>query len=436
MPTRLLLPAFLALILLALPVSAGAAEYVPGQVIVKYRNGTAPVERSNLQRAAGTAVERKLPGGSQQLQIDDGASVGQTVRELRSDPNVAYAVPNYRAHASQYTPDDRSLNRQWNMIGPFGIGMPEAWQMAIDRGVPGGRGATVAVLDSGVAYENRGRFRRAPDFHRSTFLKGYDFVGRDSHPNDVFGHGTHVAGTIAQATNNRLGTAGIAYRARIMPLRVLDSEGSGDSVAIARGIRYAAKRRVDVINLSLEFPTGVRAGEIPDVLSALRYARSKGVTVVAAAGNQADAAVAYPARASSVIAVGATTATGCEAEYSNAGTDLDVVAPGGGVDAPNADDPWDAVHCRPDLPGRSILQQTFTRGVRHFGLPSGYEGTSMASPHVAGIVALLIATKRLGRHPDPAQVEAHLEATATDAGPPGFDDRYGWGIVNAANALR
>jgi serine protease len=160
------------------------------------------------------------------------------------------------------------------------------------------------------------------------------------------------------------------------------------------------------------------------------------VIVVAAAGNQADAAVAYPARASSVIAVGATTATGCEAEYSNAGTDLDVVAPGGGVDAPNADDPWDAQHCRPDLRGRSILQETFTRGIRRFGLPGGYEGTSMASPHVAAIVALLIATKRLGPHPSPAAVETHLEQTATDAGPPGFDDRYGWGIVNAANALR
>ena len=92
--------------------------------------------------------------------------------------------------------------------------------------------------------------------------------------------------------------------------------------------------------------------------------------------------------------------------------------------------------CRPDEPGRSILQQTFTRGVRHFGLPGGYEGTSMASPHVTGIIALLIATKRLGRHPDPRVVEEHLERTATDLGPPGFDDRYGWGLVSAPAALR
>jgi serine protease len=435
MPTRLLLAAALALTLLAAPAAAEAAEYVPSQVIVKYRAGTPESVRAELESLAGTDTRRELAGGSEQLAIEDGESVHATLDELRGDPNVAYAVPNFKAHASAL-PNDPGLRRQWNFLGPFGLGMEEAWDLAIQRGAPGGRGALVALLDSGVAYERRGRYRRAPDLRRSTFVKGYDFVGRDRHPNDVFGHGTHVAGTIAQATNNGIGTAGIAYRARIMPLRVLDWKGSGDSVAISRAIRYAARRGADVINLSLEFPSEVRAAEIPDVLGALRYAQRKGVTVVAAAGNQADAAVAYPARASSVIAVGATTADGCEAEYSNAGNDLDVVAPGGGIDAPNDDNPWDFDHCRPDDPGRSIYQQTFTRGVKRFGLPGGYEGTSMASPHVTGIVALLIATKRLGAHPDPAAVKAHLEQTATDLGPPGFDDRYGYGLVNAANALR
>jgi serine protease len=435
MPKRLLSAAATALTLLLAPAAAEAASYVPGQVIVKYRNGTAEPVRERLEDLSGTETRRALAGGSEQLAIDDGATVSETVAQLRKDPNVAYAVPNFKAQAAE-VPNDPGLRRQWNFLDEFGIGMEEAWSLAIQRGAPGGRGAVVALLDSGVAYERRGRYRRAPDLRRSTFVKGYDFVGHDRHPDDVFGHGTHVAGTIAQTTNNNLGTAGIAYRARIMPLRVLDWKGSGDSVAISRAIRYAARRGADVINLSLEFPSEVRASEIPDVLGALRYARQRGVTVVAAAGNQADGAVAYPARASSVIAVGATTANGCEAEYSNAGDDLDVVAPGGGIDAPNDDNPWDAAHCRPDEPGRSIFQQTFTRGVTHFGLPGGYEGTSMASPHVTGIIALLMATKRLGRHPDPSLVEAHLEQTASDLGPPGFDDRYGWGLVNAAAALR
>ncbi|HEU0025294.1 MAG TPA: S8 family serine peptidase [Thermoleophilaceae bacterium] len=435
MPTRLPLAAALALTLLAAPATARAADYVPGEVIVKYRDGTSASTETLVEEQVGTDAQRALPGGSEQLAIGDGESVRAAVAELRRDPNVLYAVPNYKARAAAL-PDDPGLRKQWNFIGSFGIGMAEAWELARQRGAPGGRGALVAVLDSGVAYQRRGRYRRAPDLRRATFVKGYDFVGHDKHPNDVFGHGTHVAGTIAQATDNGIATAGIAYRARILPLRVLDWKGSGDSAAIARAIRYATRRGADVINLSLEFPTEVRAQEIPDVLSALRYARARGVTVVAAAGNQADAAVAYPARASSVIAVGATTASGCEAEYSNAGADLDVVAPGGGIDAPNDDNPWDAEHCRPDEPGRSIYQQTFIRGVRRFGLPSGYEGTSMASPHVSGIAALLLATKRLGRNPSPALVKAHLEQTATDAGPPGFDDRYGHGLVNAAAALR
>ncbi len=166
-----------------------------------------------------------------------------------------------------------------------------------------------------------------------TFVKPYDFIDDDRHPDDDFGHGTHVAGTLASATNNRRGVAGIAYGAKLMPLRVLDSQGYGDSAAIARAIRYATRHHADVINLSLEFDMDVRAAEIPDVIRAIRYAHARGVVVVAAAGNTYDPIqVAYPARSSVVIAVGATTYNGCQADYSNQGRGLDVMAPGGGAD--------------------------------------------------------------------------------------------------------
>jgi serine protease len=432
MPIRLL-PLIAALLLLpALPAGAGAADYVPDEVIVRYVDGTGGGVAASVAAGAGAETVAGLPGGSEQLQIEDGDSVRETIAELREDPNVAYAVPNWVARAAA-TPNDPAFRLQWNLSGEYGVNVLEAWSLAESLGAPGGRGAVVAVLDSGVAYERFGRYRRAPDLRRSTFVRPYDFIGKDRHPNDVFGHGTHVSGTIAQTTNNRLGTAGIAYNAKIMPLRVLDANGEGDSAAIARAIRYAARHRADVINLSLEFPAEVRAAEIPDVLSALRYAHRRGVVVVAAAGNQADIAVAYPARAQSVIAVGATTVTGCQADYSNAGTDLDLVAPGGGADAPNTDSAWDAAHCSPDSIGRPIVQQTFIRGVRRFGLPRSYEGTSMASPHVSAIAALVIATKRLGANPSPRDVEAHLEASVRPTDRP---DRYGAGLLDAGAALR
>jgi serine protease len=435
MPIRF--PLLIAAMLLALlvPAAARAADYVPDEVIVRYEEGTGGGVAAQVAAEAGAEPVESLPGGSEQLTIDDGESVRETIAELQKDPNVVYAVPNWHAHAAAEAPNDPDSRLQWNLFGKNGINVLEAWTLADELGAPGGRGAVVAVIDSGVAYERRGRYRRAPDLRRSTFVRPWDFLGRDRHPNDLYGHGTHVAGTIAQATNNGVGTAGIAYNAKIMPLRVLDAYGEGDSADISRAVRYAVRHRADVINLSLEFPSYVRAAEIPDVVSALRYARRKGVLVVAAAGNHTDLTVAYPARVRSVLAVGATTITGCQADYSNGGVHLDLMAPGGGVDAPNSDGSWDAAHCNPDSLGRPIVQQTFkhARLVQQFGFPRNFEGTSMASPHVAAIAALVIATKRLGAHPSPGDLERHLEATARATDRP---DRYGAGLVDAAAALR
>src|SRR5215216_344880 len=340
MPIRLLPLIAALLVLLLLPVGARAADYVPDQVIVKYAENVGGGVAAEVAASAGAAPVAELPGGSEQLEIQDGESVRATIAELRQDPNVDYAVPNWKAHAAAVPPNDPGWRLQWNLSGTYGINLVDAWTEAAALGAPGGRGAVVAVLDSGVAYERRGRYRRAPDLRRRTFVHPWDFIQRDGHPNDVYGHGTHVAGTIAQTTNNGIGTAGIAYNAKIMPLRVLDSRGEGDSAAIARAIRYAVRHRADVINLSLEFPAEVRSAEIPDVVSALHGAHRRGVVVTAAAGNQTDIMVAYPARVKSVIAVGATTIDGCQADYSNGGRDLDVAAPGGGVDAPNTDSVW------------------------------------------------------------------------------------------------
>jgi serine protease len=433
--TPRLLSIALAVGVLALPASAAASDYVPGEVIVRYADGTTASAAAAAQDVSGTVVEEALPGGSQQLAIEDGDSVRETIAELEDDPNVDYAVPNWRAQAAALPTNDPAARRQWNLFRTWGINVSEAWTLAQSLGAPGGRGALVAILDSGVAYENRGRFRRAPDLRRSTFVRPFDFIDNDRHPNDTFGHGTHVAGTIAQTTGNGVATAGIAYNAKIMPLRVLDEQGAGDSAAIARAIRWAARYGADVINLSLEFPAEVRAAEIPDVIGALRYARRHGSLVVGAAGNQADFTVAYPARAASVLAVGATTITGCQAGYSNSGDDLDIVAPGGGADAPNNDSVWDSQHCDPNAVGRPIVQQTFASEglIRHFGLPRDYEGTSMAAPHVSAIAALIIATKRLGPNPSPDAVEAHIKATARPTDRP---DRYGAGLVDAGAALR
>ena len=439
---RLLVPA-IAAALLAAPAGADAAGFARGHVIVKYRDGTAERSRSAVLAQAGAASASPLPGGAKRVRIRRGGSVRSTVAELRSDPRVEYAVPDYEAKAS-FIPNDTGLtdrpggwqDTQWNFAGPFGVNAPQAWDLAIAAGAPGGRGVTVAVLDTGVAYKSVGRYRHAPDLGFRQFVKPHDFVDDDKLPLDEMGHGTHVTGTIAERTNNGQGLTGLAYNVRIMPVRVLDEEGEGFISDIARALRYATRNGADVVNMSFEFGTGIRASEIPDLLAAIREAHRKGVVIVGASGNEASSAVAYPARAGNVIAVGAVTEHGCAAVYSNRGSGLDVVAPGGGEDDALDDNPTDAANCHPEgTSGRDIFQQTFTTSVRRFGFPSGYVGTSFAAPHVSATAAMLIATKRLGANPTPRAIEQRLKVTARDLGPPGNDRRYGFGLLDAAAAL-
>jgi serine protease len=414
---------------------------MPHELIVKYRLGTSGTEREQIRRAADVTSAGLVDGRTQAVRVLGGQTAAEAAAKLEADPRVVHAVPNYVASAGALMPNDPGrggpggwASLQWNFAGPFGVDAPDAWQNAINAGAPGGAGVIVAVLDTGVAYKNSrgGRFYKAPDLARRRFVPGHDFVRRNHRPFDRNGHGTFVAGLISQSTNNGLGVTGLAYKTRIMPVRVLDYEGKGDVATIARGIRFATRHHAKIINMSFEFDIGLTASQIPDVISALRQANRSGVLLVAAAGNTEDTEVAYPARAKHTIAVGATTEHGCLADYSNTGSGLDLVAPGGGADAAIDGDP----DCRPlEDPGRDVYQYTF-RGTspRHFGLPGGYEGTSMAVPHVAATAALIVGEKLLGPDPSPEALMARLEGTARDLGKPGPDDLYGYGLLNAAAA--
>jgi serine protease len=432
--------------------TVAAGTYVPGEVVVRYARDADRRARAAVQRETGVGGPRVFAPRTRVLNIRDGATVADTVRELRARPEVASAAPNTIARISQFFPSDPGNSGtpggwqalQWNFLPGAGVNAPLAWQNLINVRRPGGRGVVVAVLDTGVAYANRRRFRRSPDFSRGDFVRGYDFVDNDKFPNDENGHGTHVASTIGESTDNGNGVTGLAYGAKIMPVRVLDEAGAGDSVDITAGIRWAVRKGADVINLSFEFDDGFRqvsASEIPDILAALRFADRRGVLVVAAAGNQSRPTVAYPARHDSVIGVGATTEHGCKADYSNVGRGLDITAPGGGQD-----DVEDAACPKGvDPKGRDIFQVTYpwasalgssrtASSFRRFGLPNGFVGTSMAAPHVSAAAALVISSGVLGANPAPAAVVARLQATAVDVGVPGPDEIYGAGRLDAATA--
>jgi serine protease len=306
-------------------------------------------------------------------------------------------------------PDDPKYKYQWHLRQ---IGMPEAWKLA------DGEGVVVAVLDTGVAYEKFERFHLVEDLEGIEFVHSYDFVDNDAHANDDHGHGTHVTGTIAQKTHNGKGVAGVARAVKIMPLKVLSGSGSGSVAGIADAIRFAADNDADVINMSLGGPFPSRV-----LKKACEYAVKKGTVVVAAAGNESRSKVGYPAAYPGVIAVAATQFDESTTFYSNSGKDVDIAAPGGNT---RVDQNGDGM---PD----GVLQNTIAIGDPTKSDYFGYMGTSMASPHVAGVAALVMGEGIS----DPAQVEKILQETARQPNAKKYErDRYGAGIVDAPAAIK
>ncbi|MEM7592257.1 MAG: S8 family peptidase [Cyanobacteria bacterium P01_A01_bin.83] len=274
------------------------------------------------------------------------------LKELKRSPiskDTEYIEANY-IYKTLAVPDDPEYSKQWNFRN---INIEQAWDETK------GAGVTVAVIDTGVS--------KVPDLKSTKFVKGYDFVNNKSDASDDNGHGTHVAGTIAQSTNNGYGVTGIAYEANIMPLKVLSGSGGGTIADIAEAIKFAADNDADVINMSLG---GGGASNMME--EAIKYAHSKGVVIVAAAGNEGRNASSYPARYPDVISVSATDAAGDKAAYSNFGAGVDISAPGGSETG-------------------KIIQNTINpqTGKSVF---VGFQGTSMAAPHVAGVAALIRAT--------------------------------------------
>jgi serine protease len=441
-----------------------ASAYVPGEVVVGYTSAPTHVLEQAVTARTGARVVAAVASHTELVHVPPGESVQTAVGRLRTLPGVAYAVPDFIAHAAGgWVPDDRGQGThprdwqlsQWNFLARAGVDAPDAWSNLRRAGAPGGRGVVVAIVDTGVAYRNwvdpstHKTFRESPDFVGTRFVAPCDLVHgtisglrdgqiaptskcTDSNAVDRHGHGTLVAGVVAETTNNGVGVTGLAYGASVMPVRVLDAQGNGDAITIARGIRYAAAHGARIINLSLEFDLSIGAADIPDVISAIEYAHSHGVIVVAAAGNEGANKLAYPARDPRVISVGATTEDRCLAYYSNSGVRLDLVAPGGGGDAQLSGD----ANCHPGRQLLDIYQMTFSDPSRPavFNMPSGWVGTSMAAPHVAAAAALVIASRVLGPRPSPDRVLARLEATATPLGRLRPNRNFGYGLLDASKA--
>ena len=280
--------------------------------------------------------------------LEGSKQVLNALRKSNLSKETEFIEPNYVYKAFD-VPNDPEYSQQWNLRS---INIESAWDETK------GSGVTVAVIDTGIS--------PVPDLKSTKFVKGYDFVNDRIESFDDSGHGTHVAGTIAQSTNNNYGVAGVAYEASLMPLKVLGGSGGGTVADIAEAIRFAADNGADVINMSLGGP-----GESQLMEEAIDYAYNKGVFIVAAAGNADENSASYPARYPHVVGVAALDSTGAKAPYSNFGAGVDISAPGGSE-------------------AGKILQNTIDPETGE-GIFVGYQGTSMAAPHVAGVAALVKA---------------------------------------------
>jgi serine protease len=439
--------------------SADRPSYARGSVIVKFRPGTsAEAARAVRGMISGAATAPLSYADFDIVTIDPGADPEAVAQRLGDQPDVEYAQARYRVRPL-FRPNDQFYALQWNL--PL-LDMERAWDIN-----PGAATSiVVAVLDSGLAFRS-GMFRYttvpvtiegqslpsigtvdvpfaiAPELGGpDRFVAPRDFIWGDNNPLDLDGHGTHVAGTIGQLTNNGVGVAGMAFNVKLMPVKVIDgvwdeifnSPFIGTDDTVARGIRYAADNGAHVINMSL----GRIGPPAPALQDAITYAVSKGVFVAVAAGNDFldGNPIQRPAdlgpQIDGMVTVGAVARSRARAAYSSTGSYVELMAPGGdfreGSDAGILQQTYDF-----------DLVETYLRGPSRYRAPRfdafGYffaAGTSMSTPHVAGFAALL----REQGITSPAAIEAIMKKTATDLGTAGRDNEYGFGLINPRAALR
>ncbi|ELK47939.1 UNVERIFIED_CONTAM: S8 family peptidase [Halobacillus marinus] len=352
-------------------------DYVKGEVVVKFKEGKTLSSKQLQAFGAEKAKEEKKVVDSNVKVLEVG-NVDAVVKALNNNPNVEYAEPNYIFDVT-WTPNDTYYSGY--QYGPQNTNTEAAWDIT-----RGSSNQEIAIVDSGVDYNH-------PDLKNKT-IKGYDFVDNDYDPMDLNNHGTHVAGTAAAQTNNGSGVAGMAPNTKILAVRALDANGSGSLNNIANAIRYSADQGAEVINLSLGCNCDTQTLE-----DAVNYAWNKGSVIIAAAGNDGVRTTFEPASYDNVIAVGAVDRYNRKASFSNYGTWVDVTAPG--VD----------------------IASTVPNG--------GYaylSGTSMASPHVAGLAGLLASQGRSN-----SNIRAAIEQTADPIS--GTGSYFQHGLINSYNAV-